>query len=196
MCLTVDLLSWGITSWTVHTNFLRINLHNTKIIKHLSTPKCWNCQCKWKASNSFLCLINQTGLNIVLLYSEALCLHWKTTLTFAAEYQFCKYLLVPLMPGIDRTRGLEPSIIAKDSWSCVEHSISPTRCIPLCYSPSIIPFWLNGYWMGGCHTLVPERKTNGRPANVARRTLLNAIFYMTKTGCGWGWKSVYHYFRV
>jgi putative transposase len=52
--------------------------------------------------------------------------------------------------------------------------------------------------------LVPEPKTNGRLATIARRTLLNAMFYVTKTGCGWQWlphdfpnyKTVYHYFRL
>jgi putative transposase len=51
--------------------------------------------------------------------------------------------------------------------------------------------------------LVPEPKTNGRHANILRRSLLNAMFYVTKTGCGWEWlphdfpkwKTVYHYFR-
>lgn len=52
--------------------------------------------------------------------------------------------------------------------------------------------------------LVPEPKTNGRRATISRRALLNAMFYVTKTGCGWEWlphefpkwKTVYHYFRV
>jgi putative transposase len=52
--------------------------------------------------------------------------------------------------------------------------------------------------------LVPEAKTNGRQATIARRSLLNAMFYVTKTGCGWEWlphdfpkwKTVYHYFRL
>ena len=51
--------------------------------------------------------------------------------------------------------------------------------------------------------LVPEPKTNGRRATISRRSLLNAMFYVTKTGCGWEWlpceypkyKTVYHYFR-
>src|SRR5262245_34694493 len=52
--------------------------------------------------------------------------------------------------------------------------------------------------------LVPEPKTNGRYATISRRALLNAMFYVTKTGCGWEWlphdfphwKTVYHYFRL
>jgi transposase len=52
--------------------------------------------------------------------------------------------------------------------------------------------------------LVPEPKTNGRRATISRRSLLNAMFYVTKTGCGWEWlprefpnyKTVYHYFRL
>jgi putative transposase len=35
--------------------------------------------------------------------------------------------------------------------------------------------------------LVPEPKTNGRLATISRRLLLNAMFYVTKTGCGWEW---------
>jgi transposase len=35
--------------------------------------------------------------------------------------------------------------------------------------------------------LVPEAKTNGRYATISRRALLNAMFYVTKTGCGWEW---------
>lgn len=52
--------------------------------------------------------------------------------------------------------------------------------------------------------LVPQPKTNGRYATISRRALLNAMFYVTKTGCGWEWlpcdfphwKTVYHYFRL
>ena len=52
--------------------------------------------------------------------------------------------------------------------------------------------------------LVPQPKINGRSATISRRALLNAMFYVTKTGCGWEWlprefpkwKTGYHYFRV
>ena len=52
--------------------------------------------------------------------------------------------------------------------------------------------------------LIPEPKTNGRRATIPRRRLLDAMFYVTKTGCGWewlphdlpNWKTVYHYFRL
>ena len=52
--------------------------------------------------------------------------------------------------------------------------------------------------------LIPEPKTNGRHATIPRRRLLDAMFYVTKTGCGWewlphdfpNWKTVYHYFRL
>lgn len=52
--------------------------------------------------------------------------------------------------------------------------------------------------------LIPKPKTNGRQATISRRRLLDAMFYITKTGCGWewlphdfpNWKTVYHYFRV
>ena len=49
----------------------------------------------------------------------------------------------------------------------------------------------------------PDRKT-GRPREHAFRELVNAIFYLTKTGCQWRnlpehfarWGTVYHYFRL
>lgn len=52
--------------------------------------------------------------------------------------------------------------------------------------------------------LIPEPKANGRRATIPRRRLLDAMFYVTKTGCGWewlphdfpNWKTVYHYFRL
>ncbi len=44
----------------------------------------------------------------------------------------------------------------------------------------------------------------GRPPKHARREIVNAIFYLARTGCAWRyvpndyppWKTVYHYFRV
>src|ERR1044071_4315386 len=52
--------------------------------------------------------------------------------------------------------------------------------------------------------LIPKPKTTGRRAAISRRRLVDAMFYVTKTGCGWewlphdfpNWKTVYHYFRV
>lgn len=52
--------------------------------------------------------------------------------------------------------------------------------------------------------LVPQPKTNGRRATIARREVVNIIFYVTKSGCEWEllphdlpkWKTVYHYFRL
>jgi transposase len=35
--------------------------------------------------------------------------------------------------------------------------------------------------------LIPQPKTNGRHATISRRELLDAMFYVTKTGCGWEW---------
>lgn len=51
---------------------------------------------------------------------------------------------------------------------------------------------------------LPKAKTNGRPAHISRRRLVDAIFYIARTGCGWEylprdfphWKTVYHYFRL
>lgn len=49
----------------------------------------------------------------------------------------------------------------------------------------------------------PSPKSGGRPREVSRRAIINAIFYVTATGCAWHllphdfpkWKTVYHYFR-
>ena len=51
--------------------------------------------------------------------------------------------------------------------------------------------------------LVETSSKRGRPREVSYREILNAIFYVLKTGCGWRelphdfpkWKTVYHYFR-
>lgn len=51
--------------------------------------------------------------------------------------------------------------------------------------------------------LIPAAKTGGRPRTLCMREVLNAIFYITKTGIQWrylpkdfpNYKSVYNYFR-
>ncbi|MGA1870532.1 MAG: IS5 family transposase [bacterium] len=54
--------------------------------------------------------------------------------------------------------------------------------------------------------LLPESQNNrgyGRPRIICLRIILNAIFYLVRTGCQWrmlphnfpNWKTVYHYFR-
>jgi putative transposase len=51
--------------------------------------------------------------------------------------------------------------------------------------------------------LVPRVKLGGRPAEHARREIVNAIFYVLRSGCQWPmlphdfppWKTVYTYFR-
>ena len=51
--------------------------------------------------------------------------------------------------------------------------------------------------------LVPRVQLGGRPADPARRELVNAIFYVLRSGCQWPmlphdlppWKTVYTYFR-
>jgi putative transposase len=51
--------------------------------------------------------------------------------------------------------------------------------------------------------LLEAKSKRGRPREIPYRKILNAIFYVLKTGCGWRelphdfpkWKTVYHYFR-
>ena len=51
--------------------------------------------------------------------------------------------------------------------------------------------------------LVPAVKLGGRPAKHARRAIVDAIFYVDRTGCSWRslpidfphWMTVYSYFR-
>jgi len=50
----------------------------------------------------------------------------------------------------------------------------------------------------------PKPSRKGRPRRHSFRELLNAIFYLVKTGCQWRnlpkdfapWRTVYHYFRL
>lgn len=50
---------------------------------------------------------------------------------------------------------------------------------------------------------LPKQKRGGRPPKYQRREILNACFYLVRTGCAWRylpsdyphWKTVYHYFR-
>jgi putative transposase len=51
--------------------------------------------------------------------------------------------------------------------------------------------------------LLETTNKRGRPREIPYQEILNAIFYVLKTGCGWRelphdfpkWKTVYHYFR-
>jgi putative transposase len=51
---------------------------------------------------------------------------------------------------------------------------------------------------------MPSPKAGGRPRRHASREILNAIFYILRSGCAWRlmphdlppWKTVYHYFRL
>ena len=51
--------------------------------------------------------------------------------------------------------------------------------------------------------LLPARKRTGRPPTVERREVVNAIFYLLRTGCQWrylpegfpNWNTVYWYFQ-
>ena len=50
--------------------------------------------------------------------------------------------------------------------------------------------------------MVPAPKPGGRPAKYSRREIVNAIFYVLRTGCSWRlrphdfppWRSVFSYF--
>src|SRR5579884_746419 len=52
--------------------------------------------------------------------------------------------------------------------------------------------------------LIPAAKSGGRPPTWTRRLILDAIFYVTRSGCQWKLlpreypphKTVYHYFRL
>lgn len=52
--------------------------------------------------------------------------------------------------------------------------------------------------------LIPPVKCGGRPARHTRREIVNAIFYVLRTGCQWRalphdfppWKTVYTYYRT
>ena len=54
------------------------------------------------------------------------------------------------------------------------------------------------------HHLVPEAKPGGRPEAYPKREILNAIFYLLRSGCSWRmlphdlppWRLVYYYFRT
>jgi putative transposase len=52
--------------------------------------------------------------------------------------------------------------------------------------------------------LVPPAKVGGRPEKYPKREILNALWYLARSGCAWRllphdfppWPVVYHYFRV
>jgi putative transposase len=52
--------------------------------------------------------------------------------------------------------------------------------------------------------LVPEAKPGGRPRSYETREILDAIFYVLRSGCAWRllphdfppWQTAYHYFRL
>ena len=52
--------------------------------------------------------------------------------------------------------------------------------------------------------LLPRAREGGRPRTTDLRAVLNAIFYLLRTGCQWrllpreypAWGTVYHYFRT
>src|SRR5208337_5000610 len=52
-------------------------------------------------------------------------------------------------------------------------------------------------------SIIPEGKPGGRPRSIDVRAVVNAIFYLLRTGCQWRllprefppWPTVYYYFR-
>ncbi|HEX8236291.1 MAG TPA: IS5 family transposase [Abditibacteriaceae bacterium] len=52
--------------------------------------------------------------------------------------------------------------------------------------------------------LIPGPKPGGRPASWCRRSILNGIFYLLRSGCHWRmmpreyppWQTIYRYFRA
>jgi Putative transposase of IS4/5 family (DUF4096) len=52
--------------------------------------------------------------------------------------------------------------------------------------------------------MLPAARPGGRPRKINLRAVLNAIFYLLRTGCQWrllprefpGWSTVYHYFQA
>ena len=52
--------------------------------------------------------------------------------------------------------------------------------------------------------MLPAARPGGRPRKINIRAVLNAIFYLLRTGCQWrllprefpGWSTVYHYFQA
>ena len=52
-------------------------------------------------------------------------------------------------------------------------------------------------------SIIPPPKTGGRPREVDVREVVNAVFYLNKSGCQWrllpndfpNWPVVYHYFK-
>jgi transposase len=60
----------------------------------------------------------------------------------------------------------------------------------------------DGQWANIAH-LVPAAKSGGRPAKYKRRDIVDAVFYVLRSGCSWrmmphdypAWDAVYGYFR-
>lgn len=52
-------------------------------------------------------------------------------------------------------------------------------------------------------SMIPAARPGGRPRRCSTRELLNAMFYVVRTGCAWrmlphdfpAWQTVYYYFR-
>jgi len=65
------------------------------------------------------------------------------------------------------------------------------------------PSYLNDAEWEMLEPLIPKAKPGGRPRRTNMRAVLNAIFYILRSGCPWRmlphdfppWKTVYHYFR-
>ena len=65
------------------------------------------------------------------------------------------------------------------------------------------PTDLNDQESAAIKHLVPDAKPGGRPEAYPKREILNAIFYVLRSGCSWRmlphdlppWRIVYYYFR-
>ena len=88
-------------------------------------------------------------------------------------------------------------------------SVSKNRCVLADMSPGSsrksYPTDLSDAEWQQIAPLLPERKSSrGRRRVYSYREILNAIFYLLRTGCAWRmlphdmppWKIVYHYFRT
>ncbi len=74
----------------------------------------------------------------------------------------------------------------------------------MCSPPRLYPTDLTDAEWQILEPLIPVVKPGGRPPIWSRRSIVNGIFYLARSGCQWRllpreyppWKTVYHYFRT